>query len=70
MSLSNSLRGILDVNKLIGPNFMDCYQNLRIILTVEKIMYVLEEIMLEPSEGASEEDVLQYKKYKDDSTLV
>ena len=70
MSLSNPLRGILDANKLTGPNFTDRYRNLRIILTAEKITYVLEEIVLEPSEGASEEDVLQYKKYYDDSTLV
>ena len=59
MSLSNSLRDILDVNKLISPNFTDWYQNLRIILTTEKIAYVLEEIVLEPSEGTSEEDALQ-----------
>ena len=39
-------------------------------LTFEKIAYVLEEIILEPSKGALEEDVLQYKKYYDDSTLV
>ena len=70
MSLSNPLFGILDANKLTDPNFTDWYQNLRIILIAEKIAYVLEEIVLEPSKGASEEDVLQYKKYKDDSTLV
>ena len=70
MSLSNPLHGILDANKLTSLNFTDWYRNLRIILRVEKIAYVLAQIMLEPSEGASEEDVLQYKKYKDDSTLV
>ena len=43
---------------------------MRIVLTTEKITYVLEEIVLEPSEGTSEEDVLQYKKYKNDATLV
>ena len=58
MSLANPLHGILDANKLTGPNFMDWYQNLRIVLTAEKIAYVLEEIVLEPSERASEEDVL------------
>ena len=70
MLLSNTLCDILDANKLTSLNFTDWYQNLKIILTAEKIMYVLEEIVLEPSEGASKEDVLQYKKYYDDSTLV
>ena len=70
MSFANPLCGMLDANKLTGPNFTDWYQNLRIILTVEKIAYVLEEIVLKPSKGASEEDVLQYKKYYDNSTLV
>ena len=56
----------MDANKLTGPNFMDWYRNLRIILTAEKMAYVLKEIVLEPSGGALEEEALQYKKYKDD----
>ena len=58
MSLTNPLCGIVDANKLTGPNFMDWLRNLRIVLTYERITYVLDEIMLEPPEGATEEDVL------------
>ena len=70
MSLANPLRGILDANKLIGPNFTDWLRNLRIVLTSERIAYVLDEIVLEPPEGVTEEDVLRYKQHKVDSTLV
>ncbi|RZR78172.1 hypothetical protein BHM03_00003432 [Ensete ventricosum] len=39
------LRGILDVNRLIGPNYMDWLHNLRIVLSEEKITYVFDTIM-------------------------
>ena len=57
MSLSNPLRGILDVNRLTGPNYTDWLRNLRIVLTAEKIVYVLDTVMPTPEEGASEDAV-------------
>ncbi|KAD4385131.1 hypothetical protein E3N88_25299 [Mikania micrantha] len=39
---SFALRSILDREKLNGTNFMDWYRNLRIVLTQDKKMYVLE----------------------------
>ena len=50
MSLSNPLRGILDVNRLTGPNYTDWLRNLRIVLTAEKIVYVLDTVMPTPEE--------------------
>ena len=55
MSLSNPLHGILDVNRLTGPNYTDWLRNLRIVLTAEKIMYILDIVMPTPEEGTSEE---------------
>ena len=70
MSLSNPLRGILDVNHLTSPNYMDWLRNLRIVLTMEKIAYVLDTVMPTLKEGASEDEIARYVKYIDDSTLA
>ena len=70
MSLSNPLRDILDVNHLTGPNYTDWLCNLRIILTVEKIAYVLDTVMPTPEKWASEDEIACYVKYIDDSTLA
>ena len=42
MASSLSLREILDSNKLIGPNYVDWLKNLKIILTQEKLSYILD----------------------------
>ena len=42
MATSLLLRGILDANKLIGPNYVDWLRNLRIVLTQEKVSYILD----------------------------
>ena len=42
MASSLSLRGILDANKLTGPNYVDQLRNLRIILTQEKVSNILD----------------------------
>ena len=70
MLLSNPLRGILDVNRLTGPNYTDWLRNLRIVLTAEKIVYVLDTVMPMPEEGASDDEIARYVKYIDDSTLA
>ena len=70
MSLSNPLRGILDVNRLTGPNYTYWLRNLRIVLTAKKIVYVLDAVMPTPEEGANEDEIARYVKYIDDSTLA
>ena len=70
MSLSNPLRGILDVNRLTGLNYTDWLRNLRIVLMMEKIVYVIDTVMLTPEEGVSEDEIARYMKYIDDSTLA
>ena len=49
---------------------MDWLRNLRIILTVEKIAYVLDTVMPTPEKWASEDEIAFYVKYIDDSTLA
>ena len=71
MASNLSLRGILDANKLTGPNYVDWLRNLRIVLTQEKLSYILDS--LDPimiGEDASEEDIANYKMWKNDSTTV
>ena len=57
-----SLRGILDANKLIRPNYVDWLRNLRIILTQKKVSYILD-IPASDSlgEDAFEEERVTYK---------
>jgi len=42
MSSIISLWSIHDANKLIGPNFLDWYWNLRILFKQDRRLYVLE----------------------------
>lgn len=71
MSNHMNLRGILDANKLIGPNFFDWHRNLRIIFKHEKIRYVLEQPLLEvPTENFTKEKVAAYNKHSDDDNTA
>ena len=68
---SNPLRGIMDANKLIGPNFSDWLRNLKIVLRCERLAYVLEALdPQEPTADSSEEEVVLYQTWKDDSVKV
>ena len=42
MSSAVSLRSILDAHKLTGPNYADWLLNLRIVLKIEKLEYVID----------------------------
>ena len=55
-----SLRGTLDANKLIGYYYVDWLRNLRIILTQEKIFYILDTLAPD-SLDAFEEERATYK---------
>ena len=62
MASNLSLRGILDANKLTGPNYVDWLRNLRIVLTQERLSYILDSpdpIMI--GEDASEEEIANHK---------
>lgn len=71
MASSLSLRGILDANKLTGPNYVDWLRNLKIVLTQEKIFYILETLDLgDLGDDATEEEVATHKMWKNDSVTV
>ncbi|RWW11296.1 hypothetical protein GW17_00025103 [Ensete ventricosum] len=58
----DSIHGILDANRLTGLNFADWLYNIRIVLTAEKIAYVLDKIIPQPKEGAPQEEFAKYAK--------
>ena len=65
---SLSLRGILDANKLTGPNYVDWLRNLRIVFTQEEVSYILDTPTPDTiGEDAFEEERAIYKMWKDDS---
>ena len=71
MSSINPLRGILDANRLTGPNYSDWLRNLKIVFRSEQIAYILEgEAPLEPALDAPEEEMIAYEKWKEDSTIA
>ena len=62
MASSLSFRGILDTNKLTGPNYVDWLKNLRIVLTQENVSYILDTPTLDSlGKDASEEERTTYK---------
>ncbi|XP_017970422.1 PREDICTED: uncharacterized protein LOC108660675 [Theobroma cacao] len=71
MANNLSLRSILDANKLIGPNFLDWFRNLKIVLKQEKKSYVLD-TSIPPvlATHASVEDKEAYQCHKDDNDQV
>ncbi|XP_017970414.1 PREDICTED: uncharacterized protein LOC108660668 [Theobroma cacao] len=67
MANSLSLRSILDANKLISPNFIDWFRNIKILLKEEKKAYVQDDpILEEPSDDATNEEKEAYIIYIDD----
>ena len=71
MSSIMNLRSILNVNKLIGANFMDWLRNLRIVLKVKRIAYVLDGPLPEsPTVDAFDEDQNAYHKHLNDNVIA
>ncbi|EOY04065.1 Retrotransposon protein, putative [Theobroma cacao] len=61
------LRSILDANKLIGPNFLDSFRNLKIVLKQEKKSYIFDtSIPPVPTTDANVEDKEAHQRHKDD----
>ena len=68
---SFSLRSVLNKDKLNGANFLDWYRNLRIVLTQERKLYVVEQPIPEaPLATATRADRDAYKKHQDDALDV
>ncbi|KAK4368090.1 hypothetical protein RND71_011882 [Anisodus tanguticus] len=69
---SLSLKMLIEMNKLTGPNYLDWLRNLRIVLRQEKIEYVLDTVFPTVSTTDSIEytsfDKDAYQKYLDDCT--
>ena len=60
---------ILDANKLNGPNFLDWYLNLRIVLKQEKILAVLDEPLINESKKDTGNEAWDaYRTYVDHAT--
>ncbi|KAK8685903.1 hypothetical protein V6N13_124935 [Hibiscus sabdariffa] len=66
-----SLRSLLEKEKLNGINFLDWFQNLRIVLKQERKEYVIEEpVPDEPAANAPRADKDKFKKHMDDMVDV
>ncbi|KAL8112362.1 hypothetical protein AgCh_019892 [Apium graveolens] len=71
MSSALSLRSILDAHKLTGPNFADWLRNLKIVLRVEKLEYVLDSPKpTEPASDAHNDELIVYHKWIDDANVA
>ena len=68
MSSALSLRSILDAHKLTGPNFADWLRNLKIVLRVEKLEYVLNSP--KPADDAHDDEHVVYRKWIDDANVA
>ncbi|KAI3735241.1 hypothetical protein L6452_14733 [Arctium lappa] len=67
----NTLRSILEKEKLNGTNFIYWYRNLRIVLKAEKKLYVLEQqIPEEPNSSAPRTERDTFKKHDEDALDV
>ena len=71
MASSLLLRLLLDSEKIMGPNFINSYQKLRIVLECEKILYVIMD--LAPKVPVPNSDVKvrdTYQKWLNDCMIV
>ena len=67
MKSMNPLASILDMNRLTGPNFVDWFRNLKIVLNSERIGYVLDTPQPAPLvEEATEQEIDAYNKWHAD----
>ncbi|KAL8109077.1 hypothetical protein AgCh_025245 [Apium graveolens] len=71
MSSALSLRSILDAHKLTGPNYADWLRNLRIVLRIEKLEYVIDSPKpTEPASDAHNDEHVVYLKWIDDANVA
>ena len=63
-----SLRSILEKDMMTGTNFLDCFRNVRIVLTQEGKLYVMENpIPAQPAANAPRAQRDAYEKHVNDS---
>ena len=66
MSVNMNQSSILESNKLTKPNFLDWLRNLKIVLWSEKLLFILDEAILEvPPMDAPNEVYMAYNWYRD-----
>nr|CAD1843989.1 unnamed protein product [Ananas comosus var. bracteatus] len=70
MNASNPLSRILESNRLTGPNFQDWLRNLKIVLGIEKLDYVLQTPIPELNAEATTEEVEERDMWVDDDQRV
>ncbi|KAL8155353.1 hypothetical protein AgCh_000657 [Apium graveolens] len=71
MSSALSLTSILDAHKLTGPNYADWLRNLRIVLRIEKLEYVIDSPKpTEPASDAHNDEHVVYRKWIDDASVT
>ena len=71
ISSTISLRSILEKDKLNRTNFLDWFSRLRIVLTQQRKLYVLDEpIPKEPAKDAPKVQMDAYEKHLNDSLEV
>ena len=71
MASSLLLCSILDSNKLTDQNYVDWLRNLKIVLSQEKLSYILDAPDLKPLENnATDEDKSTYKMWQNDFLTV
>ena len=71
MATTLSLRSLLDNDKLMGPNFDSWYQKLKIVLELERILYVVTDLAPEePALNARGTIRDTYQKWLNDRTTV
>ncbi|KAL8092814.1 hypothetical protein AgCh_034891 [Apium graveolens] len=71
MSSALSLRSILDAHKLTGPNYADWLRNLRIVLRIEKLEYVIDSPKpTEPASDAHNDEHVVYRKWIDNANVA
>ena len=70
MSINMNLRSILESNKLTGSNFHNWLRNLRIVLRSKKLLFILDEAILEvPPMDAPNEVYMAYNKHRDTNEM-
>ncbi|KAG6499008.1 hypothetical protein ZIOFF_038764 [Zingiber officinale] len=61
----------MDSNKLTRPNFLDWFQNMRIVLKAKKLVYVLEKVLsTNIADDVIPDQILAFEKQMVDSELV
>ena len=66
MSASNLLAKILETNKLIGSNFKDWLWNLKVILSSEKLAYILDQDLPPLPTDLTADQRASHEKWLDD----